>query len=74
MTVICRFIALIYQVWQNNSAGKVAGIVIQNEELWESDLTKLPRLLAAVQEYLNEYLASGVLSIIARIESKKEAV
>jgi tagaturonate reductase len=63
-----------YGLWQKNSPGKVAEIVMQNEELWETDLTKLPGLLAAVQEYLNEFLAGGVLSTIARIESKKEVV
>lgn len=63
-----------YQLWKNNSAEKVASTVMQNEELWETDLTKLPGLLAAVQEKLNDYLTNGVLKTIARIETKKELV
>jgi tagaturonate reductase len=63
-----------YQIWQNNSPDKVAEIVMQNEELWETDLTKLPGLLQAVQEQLNEFITEGVLSTISRIETKKIVV
>lgn len=44
---------------------------MQNEELWETDLTRFPGMLTAVQEQLNEFLSRGVLSTIALIESKK---
>jgi len=63
-----------FRVWGNNSADKVAEIVMQNEELWGADLTKLPELLRSVQEYLNEFLSTGVLKTIAGIESKKMVV
>lgn len=63
-----------YQTWQNNSPDKVAEIVMQNEELWETDLTKLPGLLQAVQEQLNEFITEGVLNTISRIETKKIVV
>lgn len=61
-----------YQLWRNNSPEKVAEIVMQNEELWEADLTRFPGLLQVVQEQLNEFLLHGVLNTVNRIESKKE--
>jgi tagaturonate reductase len=63
-----------FQVWENNSPDKVAEIVMQNEELWGADLTKLPGLLRSIQEYLTEFLSTGVLKTIAGIESKKVVV
>jgi len=60
-----------YQVNQGSSIDKVAEIVMQNEELWGTDLTKLPGLLQAVQEQLSEFASEGVLNTIARIETKK---
>jgi tagaturonate reductase len=63
-----------FQVWEKNSPDKVAEIVMQNEELWETDLIKLPGLLQSVQEQLSEFLSDGVLNTIARIESKKVVV
>ncbi len=47
---------------------------MQNEELWGADLTKLPGLLRSIQEYLTEFLSTGVLKTIAGIESKKVVV
>lgn len=61
-----------YKLWQNNSPEKVAEFVMQNEELWESNLTKLPGLLQVIQELLNEFLLNGVLNTVERLESKKE--
>jgi len=63
-----------FLVWENNSPDKVAEIVMQNEELWGADLTKLPGLLQSIQEYLTEFLSTGVLKTIAGIESKKVVV
>ena len=62
------------QVWENNTPDKVAGIVMQNEELWGADLTKLPGLLQTVQEQLNEFGSEGVLETISRIQTKKVVV
>jgi tagaturonate reductase len=59
------------QVWKNNNPDKVAKIVMQNEELWGTDLTKLPGLLQTVQEQLNDFGSEGVLATISRIETKK---
>jgi len=63
-----------FQVWENNSPDKVAEIVMQNEELWEIDLTKLPGLLQFVKEQMNDFLSNGVLKTISRIETKKVIV
>ena len=63
-----------HQVWENNDQEKVAGIVMQNRELWGTDLTKLPGLLQAVQEQLNEFRTEGVLKTISSIETKKVVV
>lgn len=62
------------QLWQSNSPDKVAKIVMQNEELWGTDLTKLPGLLQTVQEQLNEFRSEGVLETISRIQTKKVVV
>ena len=59
------------EVWSSNSSNKVAEIVMQNEELWGTDLTKLPGFLQTVQEQLNEFQLHGVLNTISRIEAKK---
>ena len=63
-----------HQLWENNSPDKVAKIVMQNEELWGVDLTRLPGLLQKVQEQLNEFRLEGVLETISRIETKKVVV
>ncbi|HET6722982.1 MAG TPA: tagaturonate reductase [Chitinophagaceae bacterium] len=63
-----------HQIWENNSPDKVAKIVMQNEELWGTDLTKLPGLLQTVQEQLNEFGSEGVLETISRIQTKKVVV
>jgi len=63
-----------FQAWENNGSDKVAEIVMQNEELWGTDLTKFPGFLQSIQEYLKEFSSNGVLKTIARIESKKVVV
>ena len=60
-----------HEIWSNNSAFEVAQQVMQNEELWGTDLTKLPGLLNSVQEQLEEFAIKGVLTTISEIESKK---
>jgi tagaturonate reductase len=61
-----------YEVWRNNEPGKLAAIVMQNEELWGTDLTQLPGLAEAVKRYLGDFLSEGVLNTVARLESKKK--
>lgn len=66
--------AYFHDVWNNNKASEVAKIVMQNEELWETDLSKLPGFLALVQEQLQEFSIKGVLSTISQTEIKKVTV
>jgi tagaturonate reductase len=63
-----------YHVWQNNSASNVVSTVMQNEELWETDLTQLPGFMQMVQEQLNSMLSIGVLETIAELETKRITV
>ena len=63
-----------FQRWENNTPDNVAEIVMQNEELWGTDLTKLPGLLPAVREYLDKFLSNGILKTISKIETKKVTV
>lgn len=59
------------EIWSNNSPNKVAEIVMQNEELWGTDLAKLPGFLQTVQEQLSEFQSHGMLNTISRIVAKK---
>jgi tagaturonate reductase len=61
-----------YNAWNNNATpDAVAEAVMKDEVLWETDLTKLPGFLAAVQEQLQDMIANGVLQTIAQLETKK---
>jgi tagaturonate reductase len=61
-----------YNAWNNNSTpDAVAEAVMKDETLWETDLTKLPGFLSAVQEQLQDMIANGVLQTIAQLETKK---
>jgi len=52
----------------------VAKKVMQNEELWDTDLTQLPGFLQAVQEQLQDMIMNGVLQTILQLETKKATV
>jgi len=61
-----------YNAWKDNSSpAAVAEAVMKDESLWDTDLTKLPGFLAAVQEQLQDMIANGVLQTIAQLETKK---
>lgn len=60
-----------YNTWNNNTAGKVVEDVMQNEELWDTDLTKLPGFMQTVQEQLQDMITNGVLQTISQLEAKK---
>ncbi|HUR65590.1 MAG TPA: tagaturonate reductase, partial [Chitinophagaceae bacterium] len=66
--------AFFQEAWMNSSPAKLAEQVMQNEELWGTDLTKLTGFLQAVQEQLQEFAIKGVLATIAQLENKKVAV
>jgi len=60
-----------FHAWEKNTPAKLAEEVMQNEELWETDLTKLPGFLQTVQEQLQDMMTNGVLQTIAQLEAKK---
>lgn len=66
--------AYFHSVWSSNGPDKVVEEVMRNEELWETDLSKLPGFLHTVQELLNDMMTTGVLPTIAQLENKKATV
>lgn len=60
-----------YTAWKNNSAENLVLEVLQNEELWGTDLTQLPGFLNAVQEQLESIMTTTVLDTLAQLEVKK---
>ena len=66
--------AWFHEVWQQSSPVKVVEDVLQNEELWGTDLNRLPGFLAAVQEQLQDMLTLGVLQTVGQVENKKVTV
>ena len=63
-----------YKVWNNSNATEAVSEIMANEELWEIDLTKLPGLLQAVQEQLQDMINNGVLATVEQLENKKVTV
>lgn len=63
-----------YNAWKDKSANDVAKEVMQDEELWGTDLTSFPGFLSAVREQLNDMMANGVLETIAQLEINKVSV
>jgi tagaturonate reductase len=63
--------AYFHNVWENNSPAATAKEVLGNEELWGTDLTKLPGFLQTVQEQLQDMISNGALNTIARLTQKK---
>ncbi len=59
------------RAWEKNSPAGLAEEVMQNEELWDTDLVKLPGFLTTVQEQLQDMITNGVLPTIAQLEVKK---
>jgi tagaturonate reductase len=57
--------------WEKNSPSALVEEVLQNEELWDTDLTRLPGFLQTVREQLQDMMSHGVLSTIAQLEVKK---
>lgn len=64
--------AYFHQCWKENSPREVAANVMKNTELWDTDLTAFPGLLATVQDLLESYIREGVLPTIEQLVSKKE--
>lgn len=62
-----------YEAWQSNSPAELVKKVMSDEELWETDLTKLPGLTTTVQEQLNDLISNGALNTVAQLEKKTVA-
>jgi len=60
-----------YNAWNNQTAADLAAEVLGNEELWETDLTKLPGFLLTVREQLQEMISNGVLQTISQLTPGK---
>lgn len=60
-----------HNLWLDKNADEVAYEVMSNEELWDTDLTKLPGLLQTVKELLQDFKANGVLQTISELQSKR---
>jgi len=60
-----------YTAWANDNPAKLVEEVMQNEELWDADLTKLPGFLQAVQEQVQDMITNGVLETISQLEAKQ---
>ena len=67
------FAEYFYQLWTNKAANEIAELVMQNEELWEYNLTAFPGFLGTVQEKLSNMINNGVMETILRLEEKKVA-
>lgn len=63
-----------YKAWMNNTPDKLAEKVMQDEELWNTDLTRLPGFLHAVREQLQELVTNGVLQTLSQLEAKNVTV
>jgi tagaturonate reductase len=66
--------AYFYNAWIHNTPDKLAEKVMQDEELWDTDLTRLPGFLLAVREQLLDLVSIGVLQTISQLEAKKVTV
>lgn len=60
-----------HNLWLDKNTDEVANEVMSNEELWDTDLTKLPGLLQTVKELLQDFKANGVLQTISELQSKR---
>jgi tagaturonate reductase len=62
-----------YNTWaENTTAVKLVAEVLQQETLWETDLSRLAGFQQAVTELLQDFMTQGVLKTIAQLEEKKE--
>ncbi|WP_428655151.1 tagaturonate reductase [Runella sp.] len=53
-----------YQQWQQNTPAKLVDVVLQNKNLWDTDLTLLPGFAQSVTENLENMLENGVKSTL----------
>lgn len=60
-----------YNAWQNKPVTDLVKEVLQDEDLWGTDLASLPGFLTAVQEQLRDMIAYGVLNTFSQLQIKK---
>jgi tagaturonate reductase len=63
--------AYFFNAWNNYSETELPKAILSDESLWDTDLTKLPGFLDAVQEYLSTMLQFGVSESIKKLDSNK---
>ena len=63
--------AYFYNAWHNLSGAELPKAILRDEALWDTDLTKLPGFLDAVQEALSDMLRYGVFETIKKLDSNK---
>ena len=61
-----------YNAWQIFAKNELAREILQDESLWECDLTSLPGFAEAVQEQLNSLMEKGCQATVKELLSKKE--
>jgi len=63
-----------YDLWQQNKAEQVGTKVLQNTDLWNTDLDALPGFTNAVQKYLNKIQTHGMWATLNLLPSKRISV
>ena len=63
----CDSAAYFYDVWQDKKAFEVVDIVLANEELWGSDLTKLKGFAENVTTHLSNMMSFGVREVVSAL-------
>ena len=63
----CDSAAYYYDVWQDKKTFEVVDIVLANEELWGSDLTKLKGFAENVTTHLSNMMSFGVREVVSAL-------
>lgn len=63
----CDSAAYFYDVWQDKKTFEVVDIVLANEELWGSDLTKLKGFAENVTTHLSNMMSFGVREVVSAL-------
>lgn len=62
-----------YNLWNNADAGVIAKKVLQDESVWETDLTALPGFLEAVEIQLKNITEKGAMAAVNAVDAVNEA-
>ena len=63
-----------YKAWQDKPVADLTREVLEDIELWDTDLTALPGFLSAVQDQLQDMISNGVLPTIQQLDTNKVSV